>query len=269
MDIVDTHIHVFNSLLPLAPERRYAPSYDATMADYFRRGRAAGITRAVLVQPSFLGCDNSFMCAELQKHPGALRGIAAIPPDIAPDTLADLRRTGVVGIRLNLDGLPLPCFHQPQWRSLLAQLARHDMLVEVHRDARDLRELIPPLLDAGLRVVVDHFGRPDDALGCEDTGFRYLLSQAASRRVWVKLAAGYRNGWSDPAAAAAVEAGALLLEHFGADRLVWGSDWPHTRHEESNDIPGTLAALGAWVPSAEQRHTILGASAMQLFGFES
>ena len=43
-----------------------------------------------------------------------------------------------------------------------AHLALH---VELHCEARLLREFVPKLLHAGLDVVVDHFGRPDPALG--------------------------------------------------------------------------------------------------------
>ena len=56
---------------------------------------------------------------------------------------------------------------------------------------------MPALLAAGCRVVIDHFGRPDPALGIADPGFAYLLRQADSGQVWVKLAAPYRN-WPAP-----------------------------------------------------------------------
>ena len=267
MPIVDTHVHVFARDLPMADGRRYAPDYDADVDDFLRLGQSAGVTHAVLVQPSFFGYDCSFMVNTLRRHPGVLRGIAVVPTSIEPRQLAALRDDGVVGIRLNLDGLPLPDFELPEWKRLLAQLSELDMQVELHRDARDLHALIPPLVRAGLRVVVDHFGRPDAQGGRGDPGFQYLLSQAATGRVWVKLSAAYRNGWQDPAHPEAVRAACMLLANFGTDRLVWGSDWPHTRYEQGNTIAGSLAALETWVPGAEQRRAILGDSAMQLFGF--
>lgn len=266
MNIVDTHVHVFTHDLPMVEGRRYTPAYDATLDTYRQRSSQAGITHAVLVQPSFLGCDNSHMVQALRQHPDTLRGIAVVPPDVSPQALDELKQAGVAGIRLNLDGLPLPAFQAPMWRTLLGELARLDLMVEVHRDARDLPDLVPPLVDAGLRVVVDHFGRPDDLLGERDPGFRHLLTQAATRHVWVKLAAGYRNSWTQDDPEQAVRVTQQLLAHFGSDRLVWGSDWPHTRHERQN-IPATLAALETWVPDAAQRSAILGDTALRLFGF--
>lgn len=266
MNLVDTHVHVFTSKLPMAADRRYTPAYDATLADYQQRAGQVGVTHAVLVQPSFLGYDNSHMLEFLRRSPDMLRGIAVVPADIAPDALEAMQREGVSGIRLNLDGMPLPAFSSSAWRSLLANLARLDMLVEVHREARDLPALLPPLVDAGVRVVVDHFGRPDDLQGDRDPGFRFLLSQAETGRVWVKLSAGYRNGWTDGDPSPAIQASAQLMAHFGGTRLVWGSDWPHTRHERQS-IPAALSALATWVPDAVQRGQIQGDTALRLFGF--
>jgi len=267
MPVVDTHVHVFTHDLPMVAGRRYTPDYDAGLDDFLRLRAAAGVSHGVLVQPSFLGHDCRFMIEALRRLPGTLRGIAVVPASIPPQQLAALRDDGVVGIRLNLDGLPLPDFAQAPWHGLLAQLRELDMQVELHRDARDLPLLIPPLVRAGVRVIVDHFGRPDAGQGADDPGFQFLLSQAATGKVWVKLAAAYRNGWRDASHPQALRVAGLLLAHFGADRLVWGSDWPHTRHEQGNDIAGSLAALRAWVPDAGQRRAILGDTAMRLFGF--
>jgi predicted TIM-barrel fold metal-dependent hydrolase len=269
MAVVDTHIHVFVRGLPLAPVRRYAPDYDATLDDYRARMGEHGISHAVIVQPSFLGTDNSFMCAALRQSPSQLRGIAVVAPGIAEHELAALDADGVVGIRLNLDGLPLPDFEQREWKRLLESVARRGWHVEVHRDGRDLPHLVAPLLDAGVDVVVDHFGRPDDVMGVDDPGFRYLLAQGRTRRVWSKLSAAYRNGNAGRGSAMAPRAAQLLLEHLGPDRLLWGSDWPHTRHEAVVQIADTQRAFEHWIGDAGERAQILGANALSRYRFDA
>lgn len=267
MPAVDTHVHVFARGLKLAPLRRYAPEYEATIDDHFAVAQEHDITHAVLVQPSFLGTDNNYMCAALRAHRERLRGIAVVDPAISDNELDALQAAGVVGIRLNLDGLPIPQFERAPWPALLASLKRRDWLVEVHREACDLPRLLDPLLAAGLNVVVDHFGRPDQQLGSRDPGFRYLLEQAGSRRVWVKLSGAYRNGPAPMSFTAAPALAALLLEHFGPERLVWGSDWPHTRHESYIDLGLTRRMLDEWVPEPDARAQVLGATALHLFRF--
>jgi predicted TIM-barrel fold metal-dependent hydrolase len=267
MSLVDTHIHVFVRGLPLAPVRRYVADYDATIDQYFAMARASGVTHAVVVQPSFLGTDNSYMCEVLRAHRKTLRGIAVVKPTISEQALDKLQESGVVGIRLNLDGLPLPDFERAPWPNLLGSIRRRGWQVEVHREARDLRQLVDPLIEAGVNVVVDHFGRPHDDLGIHDPGFQHLLKKGGSRRLWVKLSGAYRNGSEGRGFATGPKAAALLLEHLGADRLVWGSDWPHTRHESYIDLPLMRRELDSWVPSHADRETIMGKTALELFQF--
>ncbi len=269
MSLVDTHIHVFIPGLKLAPVLRYVPEYSATIEDYQVPMKEAKISHAVLVQPSFLGTDNSYMCSVLKQHRKMLRGIAVVEPSISEDELDQLQSDGVVGIRLNLDGLPLPKFDKGHWPHLLGSIRQRGWQIEIHREAKDLPELIEPLVDAGIRVVVDHFGRPDDVLGAKDPGFQALLKFGPSRQVWVKLSGAYRNGNQGRGFAGAPEQSALLLEHLGADRLVWGSDWPHTRHESYITIQQMLLCLEEWVPTEDTRARILSQNALELFYFES
>jgi predicted TIM-barrel fold metal-dependent hydrolase len=264
---IDTHAHVFRRGLQLSATRRYAPDYDVEIEDYLRQLDAHAVTRGVLVQPSFLGTDNSFMLKALRQHPGRLRGIAMVPPDIAVPQLQELAASGVVGIRLNLVGLALPDLRAEPWPALVRRVADQGWQVEVHREARDLAGLVGPLLEAGVDVVVDHFGRPDPELGIGDPGFRYLLSVAASRRVWVKLSGAYRNGSGGRGEAIARAAMPLLRDAFGPERLLWGSDWPHTQFEGSITYAATVSQLEAWLPDPQERSIVLVDTPTKLFEF--
>ena len=95
--------------------------------------------------------------------------------------------------------------------------------------------ILQPLLEAQVNVVVDHFGRPDPALGVDDPGFAALLAAGRSRRVWVKISGAYRNGANGRGEAIAQAAMPRLKDALGLDRLVWGSDWPHTQFESQID----------------------------------
>jgi predicted TIM-barrel fold metal-dependent hydrolase len=267
---VDSHAHVFVRGLPLAPQRRHAPDYDATLDAYVAHLSAHGVSHAVLVQPSFLGIDNRFLLDVTTRYPQRFRGVVVVDPSIDAGTLDAFARCGVVGMRLNLLGLPLhdlPDLRTARWQSLFARVNALGWHVEVHREAADLPVVVGALLDAGCTVVVDHFGRPDPLLGERDPGFRYLLSIAASRRVWVKLSAAYRSANADDGAILGARLAQPLLERFTPARLVWGSDWPHTQHRHLVDYAATHAVLAQWVPDAAQRATILAGSARELFRF--
>ncbi len=265
---IDAHAHVFVRGLPLAEQRRHAPDYDATLDAYAAHLLANGISHAVLVQPSFLGTDNNFFLDVLKRYPRRFRGVAVVDCAVTEAELARLDRAGVAGIRLNLVGLPLPQLDAPGWRRLLARVNALGWHVEVHRAAADLHAIVGPLLEQGCTVVVDHFGRPDPNNAIDDPGFKYLLSVAATGRVWVKLSAAYRSALNDDGTTLGARIASRILDAYTPDRLVWGSDWPHTQHQPLVDYAATRRALDEWVPDAVQRESILTRSARMLYRFE-
>jgi predicted TIM-barrel fold metal-dependent hydrolase len=235
-DWIDSHAHVFERGLPLAQHRRYAPAYDAPLDAYLAQLDAHGISRGVLVQPSFLGTDCTYLLAALRRAPARLRGVAVIDAACNAEDLAAMSRAGVVGIRLNLIGLPDAPLEQrvtPETLALIHELGWH---VEIHAEAARLEPIVAPLLERGLNVVIDHFGRPDPALGLRDEGFLRLVEMGKTQQVWVKVSAAYRNWHLELGEHVAHEAVQRLKETFTAARMMWGSDWPHTQFETSQSF---------------------------------
>ena len=278
MAAVDTHAHVFRRGLTLARERRYAPDYDALLADYLGMLDRNGIARGVLVQPSFLGTDNRYLMQSIAQAPQRLRGIAVIDPAAVaaePAQLDTLARAGIVGIRLNLFSLPDPDYTSAVWQATLEKIASLGWQIEVHCEAQRLPRVVGPLLDGHaepIDIVVDHFGRPQPALGVDDPGFRYLLTLGATRRVWVKVSGAYRNaaaktGPDANGAATALAAMPLLEDAFGFDRLIWGSDWPHTQFEQVQSYDAVYALMLKLLPTERARRAVLVDTPAKLFRF--
>lgn len=264
LPVIDTHAHVFHRGLKLAPGRRYAPDYDAPLSLYLEQLDHNGMTNGVLVQPSFLGTDNSYLVECLKQTGGRLRGIAVVDPTVSADELRELDRAGVVGIRLNLVGQPLPDLAASEWKGLLANVKLMGWQVEIQRNASDLAVLVPQLLDHGINVVLDHYALPDPKLGIADPGFQSVLKLGATKNVWVKISAPYRNG---PAGQGfAKEAYPLLRNAYGLDRLLWGSDWPHTQFEATQSYAKNREFLDTLIVDRSERAQVL-ASPHQLFRF--
>jgi predicted TIM-barrel fold metal-dependent hydrolase len=262
---VDSHAHVFDRTLPFAEGRRHSPDFDAPLSEYLALLAASGISHALLVQPSFLGTDNSFLLSALHADPEHLRGVAVVDPSVTDAQLSELRIQGVCGIRLNLVGAAIPDLRHGAWADLLRRVQTLNFHVEVHLELAALPPVGQAVLDSGCRLIVDHFGRPGTA---DPQGWAWLLGVAPTNQVWVKLSAAYRN-WSACATERATEAAAHLLDAFGPERLLWGSDWPHTQHRELASLASTLADLHRWVPDAAARRTILVDTPCRLFEFFS
>jgi predicted TIM-barrel fold metal-dependent hydrolase len=219
LPLIDTHAHVFHHMLPMAADRRYTPSYDATVRDYLATLDSHGFHRGVLVQPSFLGADNDYLLEALAAAPERLVGVAVLDD---PST-ADLRRLhagGIRGIRLNLVGRQLPDLGAASWQHAGERMAEIGWHLEIQAREKQWRLLAADIRRWPGRVVIDHLGLPADS----DEGA--VLSLAQLPHVWVKLSAPYR-GQPDAATARARE----LTRTGCGDRMVFGSDWPFTGHE--------------------------------------
>ncbi len=256
---IDAHAHVFRHDLPMVANRRYSPGYDALAEDFLARLDAAGLSHGVLIQPSFLGTDNSFILDALRRIPNRLRAVAVVDPTICEMALDELEQAGVVGVRLNLIGLDLDDFAKPQWQSFFRQMARRRWSVEIQRGMPDLPAIVPVILNAGAHVVIDHFGLPK---GTPDESFLKLL---ANDKVWIKLSAAYRSSTSLNDAQKLV---ALFRDAAkGVDRFVWGSDWPHTQHEKDTDHGAQLAFFKAVLPDLNEQQKVLVDNPRRLFQF--
>ena len=132
---VDSHAHVFARGLPLAATRRHAPDYEAPLAEYLALLDAHGVSHGVLVQPSFLGTDNSFLLGALRTCPARLRGVAVVDPTTADEALLHaMAEAGVCGIRHNLVRLQLPDISRPECQELFASLNALCWHLELNRE---------------------------------------------------------------------------------------------------------------------------------------
>jgi predicted TIM-barrel fold metal-dependent hydrolase len=265
---IDSHAHVFNLALPMVAGRRYTPAQSAPLENYLAHLHGLGCTHGVLIQPSFLGCDNSFMLQAIAQAGPRLRGVACVDPTITLPELQAMDRAGIVGIRLNVIDGTQPQLQSALWQNLLYKIKRLNWHVELHCRSNKLDTMITTLLKHQIRVVVDHFGRPADGVPARDNGFQRLLQWGHSGMVWCKLSAVYRI--SAAAAdghkffAAAIP---LLLENFGSHRLMWGSDWPHTQYEQQINPEYLATQLNMLLQDKQLAPALLWDTPAKLFRF--
>ena len=250
---LDWHAHVFLRSLKMTRQRRYTPQADAPVSLLRAELRRNGMAGALLVQPSFLGTDNSFLLSALktarkQEGEPMFWGVVAVAPETPASALAAMKAAGVVGARLNLFSSPTPNLQAPVWRRFFENLNRLDWHLELHIEGPRLPVALPPLLEHCDKIVVDHFGLPSPTQPQLCDGLRGLLD-APKSRLWVKASAPYRvfEGLAArEAAARCAPIYGLLAEALGEERLLWGSDWPWTRFASVGDYATTRRWLEDW-----------------------
>lgn len=262
---IDTHAHIFRQDLPMVPNRRYSPDYDALIEQYIAHLDRHGLSHGVLIQPSFLGTDNSYMAQALRRFPERLRAVAVVDASVSEGELDALAEVGMVGIRLNLIGKNLADYAGPEWTALFKRLAARGWQVEIQRGFDDLALIVPAILACGVDVVIDHFGLPADGIDPQNDAHRTFLSLLGEPKLWLKLSAGYRSG-SDLAKAQRLLS-QLREAAGGLERFLWGSDWPNTQFEQQTGYAEQFALFEALLPDANERAQVLIDNPATLFGF--
>lgn len=263
----DCHAHVFGpqQRYPYLPQAGYIPP-DALPGDYVRMLTTLGCERAVLIQPSVYGTDNTAMLAAMKSGVFAFRGVAVVTEDISDRELEDMHATGVRGVRINLasatPGLTLE--QAPRLAQRLKALGWHLQFFVDLKKALHIEERLGAL---DIDIVIDHFGRVSAADGIDAPPFQTLLRLLKRDNVWAKLIGPYflsdkTPGFPDvhPFAQAVVAA--------APDRVVWGTDWPHPSAHGPVPNDGTLAdMLLDWIPDEAQRNKVLATNPARLYGF--
>ncbi|MBM6550372.1 amidohydrolase family protein [Marinomonas ostreistagni] len=252
---VDTHAHIFATDLPLTSERRYAPEYDALVETYLAHLDAHGLSHGVLVQPSFLGTDNQYLLEALARYPERLRGIAVVEHTISETQLDALHQAGIVGIRLNLIQKPLADYRAPEWQRFFKALAARGWSVEIQREIDDLASFVPDILAAGVEVVIDHYGRNQGEIDPSNPAHKAFLDLLKDAPIWTKISAPYRC--HADLAQSQRSLNALQAAYGHSQRLLWGSDWPHTQFEHQTDYNQQFETLCALLDDATRQQVLI------------
>ena len=264
----DAHCHIFGpgSDYPYAPGRKYTPP-DAPLERFRELQATLGLTRAVLVNASCHGVDNTVILDAIAQSGGRYRGVANVDGRLDDREFERLHEGGVRGVRFNfvkhLGGTPdMNVFHR-----VVNQIKTLGWHVVLHFDAGDLLEF-KTLLDAlPVPFIIDHMGRVPTGDGLRQRPFRLLLDTARRDDCWVKICGAERISTAGPPFTDAVPFAQALLE-VCSDRILWGTDWPHPNIRKHMPNDGDLVDLiPLFMPDPELRQKVLVDNPHRLYGF--
>lgn len=231
----DCHTHVFgpHAHFPLAGRRHFTP-LEVLLDDLHWAMRRLGFHRTVLVQPSVYGTDNRLLMESLASAPLPARGVAVVGPGISDDELKKMHDAGVRGVRLNVPALSARAFDSllKSFSHAFGKLHGMGWHIDAYANATHFPVLLHAMATLPVPVVINHLGGPpgpNETVETRIDAFRKLL---ATGKCWVKLSAPYRLGAFAKDSALRQLIRSLLQAR--PDRLLWGSDWPHTpRHDNT------------------------------------
>jgi D-galactarolactone isomerase len=262
----DCHIHIYDPAMKLAPTAASAGPAWANVDAYRAVQRRLGLTRAIVVQPTAYGADNSCTVAAIAAlGRDNTRGVAVIQPNIGDAELTALDTAGICGVRFQmLPGGALP------WEALgpiAARVAPLGWHIQLQMDGRLLADREEMLRRLPTPLVIDHVGKFLEPVPVEHPGFRAILRLLDGGRTWFKLAAAYEVSKAGPPLYADVGALAKAAVRAAPERMIWASNWPHVSVRDLPDDAALLDLLLDWVPDAAVRQRILVDSPAALYRF--
>jgi predicted TIM-barrel fold metal-dependent hydrolase len=239
------------------------------LPDYLSMLATLGVERSVLVQPSVYGTDNSALLEALARAPMRTRGVLVLEDSVSDYELRRLDEAGVRGVRINLvdrrdPGGPLPIEALRRAARRVRTLGWHLELL-LHID--DYPDLDRQLRSIPADMVLAHLGFPRPGHAVDNPGFQQLLRLLDRGNTWVKLTAPYRLS-SEEYPYQDIDPLVAVLRERAPQRLLWGSDWPHVRHDGKMPNDGDLCdLLLSWLPDPAIRERVLVDNPAALYRF--
>jgi L-fuconolactonase len=235
---------------------------------------AAGVEATVLVQAAPTEAETEFLIDLAGETPfvaGVVGWIDFDAPD-APHRIARLaERPKLVGLRPMIQDLPdhawmLRKSLTPAFGAMIAHGLALDALVRPRH--------LPVLLEFAARhpdlpIVIDHGAKPDIAAGALEPWASDIRLIARDTEVYCKLSGlvtEARPGAPLSEVAPYIE---TLLDAFGAERLMWGSDWPvlNLNGDYASWFEQVRAVLGG--TPGDHLDWILGRTAASFYSLET
>lgn len=238
----DTHFHVWGPphLFPYAESRRYTPPA-APIEHFWAMASVIGVQRGFLLHASAHGFDNAVTLDALARSEGRLRAVLRATDEYDAATLKTLHAQGVRGMRFNFierlkTSAETGLFDTERLQKVAAQVAPLSWFIDLHIESdlvvanADLLRRLP------VPIVIDHFAKVNLAAGVDQPTARALLDLLGEPNIWIKVS-GHPERVSPGGTLAQLTTMARAMIARAPDRVVWGSDWPHSDVYEPGHIP--------------------------------
>lgn len=274
---VDIHPHVVSgdtARYPLAPlfgkQSGWSRDRPATVEQLVAAMDEAGVDKAAIVQASTCyGYDMSYACDAAAAYPGRFTVVGSVDllADDAPARIRDWMARGLSGLRLFTGGSTAAfdpsAIDDPRSFPAWEVAAELGIPICLQTDAGGLARV------AGLakrfpqvRIVIDHFGRPDLSDGAPYKTASAHFGLAPFENIHVKLTP--RTFVDDLKGDATPETFfPQLVETFGAHRLAWGSNFPASESSLAKNLARARQCLS--ILSTDDQHAIFATTAQSLY----
>ena len=256
----DTHFHVLGpqARYPYAATRKYTPP-DAPLAAALALHDMLGIARGLVVHANTHGFDNAVDLDAVARSGGRYLAVVRLDRSATREGCRRLHEQGARGVRFAFNPQHGGELDKTTFEHVLACIEGLGWFVELHFEGAALPGLFPWLQSLPATVVIDHIGRIDTSQGVEQEPFGLLCELMKKENFWTKVSGADRLTKQGPPYDD-VAPFARRLAEIAPDRLIWGSDWPHTGVFDAKRMPDDgklLDALHGFFPEPMLRKILV------------
>ena len=243
---IDSHVHVWTPDTVSYPTKSGTDWDDRFPKDFtpetlFRYARPSQVQRFVLVAHQiYYGTDNSYMLDAVQRWPEVFRIVGFINHRGAKvsEEMQNLQTLGVTGFRIVPDsGKEMTWLQEPGYSDMfniaaetgqsICPLIRPKSMPELDRMCKQ---------HPNTSVVIDHLASVGLGGDLNDEDVKALCSMAINPNVCIKVSAFYALGLGGPPHDDLAPLIERVVDAFGSERIMWGSDSPyHVQYETYED----------------------------------
>lgn len=265
----DTHFHVLGpqARWPYAPNRKYSPP-DAPLEEALRVHDTLGIANGLVVHANTHGFDNGMDLDAAARSGRRYLAVVRLDARATREGCRDLHAQGARGVRFAFNPQHGGTLDHATFDHVLDCIDGLGWFVELHFDGGAMPGLRAWLESIPATVVIDHFGRVDPTGGPGQEAFAILCDLMKRPNWWTKVSGADRISRQGAPYDDIAPLARRLLE-IAPDRLVWGSDWPHTGVFDAARMPDDAALLDSlhgWIPDERALHRILVDNPRRLLG---
>ncbi len=253
----DSHFHVYGTAA-------------APVEHWLRVSAALGIERGVVVMPGMHGTDPAVTLDAIARSGGRIRGMIRADANLTASDVARLHTAGIRGLRFPFARALGRDFNEDVVHANVACIAAAGWFVEFQIDGDMLDVHADLIANLPMPTLIDAFAGIEPNAGLDQPAFRTLLDVMDRPNLYLKHTGADRLLHEGQRFDAIVAMTRALIER-APDRVVWGSDWPHSYVFEAGRVPNDgdlIDLLLDFAPDPAVRRKILVDNPRRLFDFD-
>ncbi|MGB0733081.1 MAG: amidohydrolase family protein, partial [Pontibacterium sp.] len=227
-----------------------------------------GLDQCVLVQANAYRDDNRSLLKALGQLGDKARGIVVVTPETTEEEIAHMHEQGARGARIM--NLPGGAVGVRETLNINAKVKNFGWHCIVQFDGTETLDYLPILEQIDNAFVLDHIGKFLSPTSLHSEQVKALQSLVDKGNCYIKIAGCYESSHTGAPLYQDTEALTRLFVNQAPERILWGSNWPHTSQpvEKAPNDAQLLDRVCSWFDTSDIIEKVFVDNPRKLYDFK-